>query len=220
MIQPNPASQSHSPRRPRPKRPTWEIAHLFPRQGAWTEADFFALDALGNEVSRVELSDGRLEILPVPTQAHQVIIGYLYQMLTAFTVASAPGMVVFCGMRMRLSLGDRVAFRLPDLLYMKAENAPRRHNEYWEGADLVMEIVSPDAKDRRRDLVIKAAEYAQGGIAEYWIIDPELEEIRVLTLEGSAYRVHGIFRTGTQATSVLLAGFAVEVDRVFAVANA
>jgi Uma2 family endonuclease len=47
-------------------------------------------------------------------------------------------------------------------------------DEYWEGADLVMEVVSSHDEDRRRDLVVKREEYARAGIAEYWIVDPEL----------------------------------------------
>ena len=101
-------------------------------------------------------------------------------------------------------------------MYMKAEHASRRHSKYWDGADLVMEIVSPDPKSRRRDFEEKALEYAQAGIPEYWIIDPEQRFIRVLTLRGQAYELHGEFGPGTEATSVLLPGFTVSIDAVLA----
>jgi Uma2 family endonuclease len=99
---------------------------------------------------------------------------------------------------------------------MKAENASRRRNKYWNGADLVMEVVSGDAKDRKRDHVDKVNDYALGGIPEYWIIDPEQKVVRVLALDGSAYRVHGEFRAGETATSVLLPGFTLGVDAILA----
>jgi len=53
----------------------------------------------------------------------------------------------------------------------EARNGPdsRRHNKYWEGADLVKEVVSGSEDDRQRDLVTKRREYAQAGIPEYWI---------------------------------------------------
>src|SRR5712692_7578885 len=41
--------------------PTWEIAHLFPDQGTWTEGEYLALDT--NHL--IELSNGRLEVLPM-----------------------------------------------------------------------------------------------------------------------------------------------------------
>ena len=102
-------------------------------------------------------------------------------------------------------------FREPDVLFMHAEHADRMTDEYWEGADLVMEVVSPGDEDRRRDLKTKREEYAQAGIPEYWIVDPELEQITVLTLDGQTYVVHGEFKRGEQATSKLLPGFGVDV---------
>jgi len=62
--------------------------------------------------------------------------------------------------------------------------------------------------------VTKPREYARARIPEYWIIDPEKKLIRVLTLQGQSYHVHGEFGPGSQATSVLWPGFAVSVDAV------
>jgi len=103
------------------------------------------------------------------------------------------------------------------VVLMLAEHADRRHQQYWEVPDLVMEVVSPDY--RRHDLETKRREYAQAGIPEYWIVDPEEEQITVLTLEGERYAVHGVFERGMVAKSVLLAGFEVAVDEVWAAAS-
>ncbi|MCI0680895.1 MAG: Uma2 family endonuclease [Gemmataceae bacterium] len=86
-----------------------------------------------------------------------------------------------------------------------------------EGADLVMEVVSEGEESRQRDLVTKRDEYARAGIAEYWIVDPELHRITVLALDGNAYREHGVFGAGQTATSALLPGYSVTVDDAFAV---
>jgi Uma2 family endonuclease len=40
---------------------------------------------------------------------------------------------------------------------------------------------------------VKRADYAEAGIPEHWIIDPEDEAISVLQLEGDSYTEHGIF---------------------------
>jgi Uma2 family endonuclease len=194
--------------------PAWEIAYLFPAQGTWTEDDYLGLDVIHDNFPLVELSNGRLEVLPMPTQTHQFIMVFLYELLKAYTAVHAPGVVMVSGMRVRLQKGARARFRDPDVLYMKAEHAHRRHEKYWDGADLVMEVVSPDPKDRERDLEVKPREYARAGISEYWIIDPEQRRIRVLVLQGRAYKLHGEFGPGTQATSVLLPGFNVSVDEV------
>ena len=59
------------------------------------------------------------------------------------------------------------------------------------------------------------SDYAEGGIPEYWIINPLNETITVLTLRGLAYVEHGVFRRGETATSALLSGFSVLVADVF-----
>jgi Uma2 family endonuclease len=46
---------------------------------------------------------------------------------------------------------------------------------------------------------------------KYWIVDPELGQITVLTLDERTYVVHGEFKPGQQATSKLLPGFAVDI---------
>jgi Uma2 family endonuclease len=51
-------------------------------------------------------------------------------------------------------------------------------------------------------------------IGEYWIIDPKVRRIRVLTLKEGVYEIHGDFFPGENATSILLAGFAAAVDLV------
>jgi Uma2 family endonuclease len=191
--------------------PTWEVAYLFPAQGTWTEDDFFRLDDFHNGFPLLELSGGRLDVLPWPTETHQLIMLYLFELLKAFTTAHAPGLVLVSGMKVRLGRG-RV--REPDVLYLKDEHAHRRHEKYWKGADLVMEVVSDDPKDRERDLETKPGEYARAGIPEYWIIDPPERRVHVLTLAGKGYQVHGEFGPGSQANSVLLSGFTAEVDAV------
>ncbi len=204
---------------PGEREPAWDIAYLFPRQGEWTEEDYLALDRVCDGPPWVELSNGCLEVLPMPTRTHQFILIFFFELLKGFTTVHAPGIVLISGMRVRIQKGARAKFRDPDVLYVKAEHAQRCQEKFCDGADLVMEVVSPDPKDRKRDLEIKPRDYARAGVAEYWIIDPQQRWIRVLTLQGRTYKLHGEFGPGTIATSVLLPGFAVSVDEVFAAGN-
>jgi Uma2 family endonuclease len=197
-------------------RPTWEVAYLFPAQGHWSERDYLALEGICGDKIRVELSRGRLDVLPVRTPTHQFILASFLSDLDAFVATHRPGPVLPLGVRVRIKHGRHRGFREPDVAYMNAERAKRQGNDYWDSADLVMEVVSGDAKDRRRDLVTKVKEYALAGIPEYWVIDPDQKFIRVYALAGTAYRLHGEFRPGETATSVLLPEFAVGVDAVLA----
>ncbi|GAC1652907.1 MAG: hypothetical protein NVS4B8_28240 [Herpetosiphon sp.] len=189
--------------------PAWAVATLFPAQGQWSEEDYLLLPT--NHL--VEFSHGQVEVLPMPSQLHQLIVLFLYRALYDFVSGNNLGVVLVAPMRVQLWPGK---IREPDVAVMRAVNALRRHDAYWEAADLVIEVVSPD--DPQRDLVTKRREYAQAGIPEYWIVDPQAARVTVLQLEADRYVEHGVCRPGMRATSLLLPGFAVEVDRVFAVA--
>ncbi|HZZ71135.1 MAG TPA: Uma2 family endonuclease [Pirellulales bacterium] len=185
---------------------TWEIARLFPAQGCWTEDEYLALQT--NQL--IEFTDGRLEFLPMPTALHQLIAGFLYRALIDFVKSRKLGMVLMAAFKVKV--GER-KFREPDVQFMFASNAARMRNEFWTGADLVMEIVSPD--DPHRDLVQKRAEYATAGIAEYWIVHPREATITILQLDGASYPDQPPIHEGQIAASALLPGFAVEVAAVF-----
>ena len=188
--------------------PTWEIAHLYPNQGAWTDDEYLAL----NSNRLVEFSDGVLEVLPMPTEQHQLIVLFLYRVLFAFVTARQLGTVLTAPLRVRLWEGK---FREPDVVFLLTQHADRRGNQYWRGADLAIEVVSEDDPDR--DLVSKRAEYARAGISEYWIVDLRDQTVTVLSLnsETGDYAVAGRYASGGAARSVILEGFSVDVGEVF-----
>jgi Uma2 family endonuclease len=189
--------------------PTWDVAHLFPPQGEWSEEEYLAL--AGNRP--VEFSNGVLEVLPVPTTSHQRLVAYLYGLLLTFATSRDLGTVLFAPLRVRLWRGK---FREPDVVFMLKQHAARIGEEFWDRVDLVMEVVGDDADDRRRDLVTKRREYARAGIPEYWIVDPREAQITVVRLVGKRYAAHGTFTAGTVASSQLLRGFTVDVREAFA----
>lgn len=190
----------------------WEVATLFPEQGYWSEEAYLELTDGTNRL--IELSDGRLEFLPMPTELHQALVGFLYRALFNFVAEHGLGMVLFAALRVRVGQGK---FREPDILFLRKENFHLRANRFWKGADVVMEVVSPDPKDRQRDYEAKLADYAAAGITEYWIVDAERSLVGVYRLESGAYLSHGEFGRGEQATSVHLPGFRVDVMALFAV---
>jgi Uma2 family endonuclease len=138
---------------------------------------------------------------------------FLVEALKAFVLAHNAGKVLMTGLRVKLWDGT---IREPDVVFMSAEHYVRRE-EYWLGADLVMEVVSPGG--RERDLVEKRYQYAKAGISEYWIVDPRKKQITVLKLQGERYVEHGIFKSGSVASSALLKGLSVDVAAVFAAAE-
>lgn len=192
--------------------PAWDIARLFPDQGYWNESDYLALDT--NHF--VEFIDGHIEVLPMPTLTHQEIMWYLNTLFRAFLSRHDLGRVVLAPYRLYLRPS---LYREPDLMLVLNEHADRLQNKYATGADLVLEIVSPDAESRTRDYEEKRRDYEQAGIPEYWIVDPQEEQIMVLMLKDGQYVEHGRFAPGQVATSALLDGFKADVAATFAAAG-
>jgi Uma2 family endonuclease len=183
---------------------------LAPLQGLWTVEQYLRLT---NQTKRlIEFTDGTLEVLEMPTTYHQAISRLLFLALLA-VMQRIGGDIYFAPLRIQIRSG---ALREPDLLLVVDRNDPRKQDAFWLGADLVVEIVSSDHPER--DTEQKRREYAEAGIAEYWIVHPlnQLDQtITVLTLDGADYHEHGVFHRSQQATSKLLAGFAISVDEVF-----
>ena len=166
--------------------PAWEVARLFPAQGHWSPEDYSSLDT--NHF--VEYSQGRIDVLPMPTTSHQGILGYLCIILKNFVADRNAGESLIGPLPIRIM---RREFRQPDIFFVLKENARFMGERYLKGIDLAMEIVSAGVESRRRDLKEKRRNYAKAGIPEYWIVDPRLEKITVLKLEGKTYTVHGDF---------------------------
>ena len=183
------------------------LREILPRQGAWSDAGYLWLTDRSRRL--IEFTDGYIEELPAPTSTHQAILAFLYELFRDY-LRPLGGIVLISALRMRIREGK---FREPDILLLSHRWDPRYQDRYWLGADLVAEVVSPD--DPQRDLVEKRADYAEGGIPEYWIVDPRDGTITVLTIEGGAYVEHGVFHHGAVATSPLLEGFTADVAAVF-----
>lgn len=193
--------------------PAWDVAKLFPPQGQWTEGEYLRLTESTNKL--VELTDGDIRVLEMPTTAHRLIVEFLLDVFRAFIKPKELGLVLFAPLRVKIR---NRKFREPDLVFMLAEHADRMGNEYWAGADLVVEIVS-SKEGRKRNLQEKREDYAEAGVPEYWIVDPMERTISVLSLEDSRYATFGEFKVGEVASSKLLPGLAVDVAATFKVAD-
>lgn len=183
------------------------VLEVLPAQGQWSEDDYLWLT--DHTTRLIEFSNGYIEELPMPTDQHQTILLFLYELLAAF-VKPLGGKVLVAPLRLKIR--DRT-FREPDIVLVRSASDTRRQNRFWLGADMVVEIVSPDKPER--DFVEKRHDYAEVQVPEYWIVNPQDETITVLRLEDSTYTEHGSFGRGASATSVLLNGFGVSVSAVF-----
>ena len=193
--------------------PAWDVARVFPLQGKWSVDDY--LNFTDGLTQLVEYSAGHVEVLEVPTTAHQRILLFLYKLISRFVDDRDLGEVLAA---LRVQVAADV-FREPDIVFVSRKHRGYVQERFWTGADLVVEIVSDDAKSRDRDYVVKRADYAAAGIAEYWIVDPVERRLTLLTLQGAEYVSAGEFKPGEHAASKLLDGLTIDVAATFKAAE-
>jgi Uma2 family endonuclease len=76
--------------------------------------------------------------------------------------------------------------RIPDIAFFRKDSRNRIKPTYSEGgADLVIEIVSPES--RGRDRGDKFYDYEAAGVEEYWIVDPARRRAEFYRLRDGAY---------------------------------
>ena len=165
---------------------------------------------------RHELIDGEHYVTPSPNTAHQVIVGNLYFALRGYLETNRVGQLFTAPLDVVFSDFDVVA---PDLLFV---TAARRHEiltkQNVRGApDLVIEVGSPGT--RRRDETIKRRLYERDGVAEYWVVDPDLEVVRIYRREDGGYGrpVELSREAGDVLQSPLFPGLSLSLDVVFRV---
>lgn len=172
--------------------------------GAWTEAAYFALPET-NYI--VELSEDHLLVHEMPGLEHQRVVGDLVFTLGTWSRTGGHGEVFHAPMPIRLWEGK---IREPDITFYAAGSEGRYHVQYADPPDLATEVLSPST--RHIDREEKAAEYAEAGVTEYWIVDPEGRSIEVLTDAGpEGYTSHRQFGPGDEVTSTVLRGLVVSV---------
>ncbi|MDZ4767229.1 MAG: Uma2 family endonuclease [Chloroflexota bacterium] len=110
---------------------------------------------------------------------HQDLLSYLDMLLRLFLRWTKLGKHYIAGVPMKTEVGK--PGREPDIMIILNEHLDRLTETYVIGAaDIVVEIISLES--RGRDLDDKFKEYAQSGVPEYWLFDPDNEAVDLHTL--------------------------------------
>jgi Uma2 family endonuclease len=141
----------------------------------WTLDELHRLPDDGN---KYELVVGELFVTPAPSEDHETILIRLHSLLAPYVQENGVGEIF----RPRAIIRFKGSEVEPDLFVRALRSAgSRRIRSDWDDAPaprLVVEVLSPTT--RRRDLVDKRELYRSAGAAEYWVIDPERRDIRVI----------------------------------------
>src|SRR5262245_38899584 len=185
----------------RPARPVVKLTYddfvLFPDDG-----------------KRHELIDGEHYVTPSPDVRHQSIIGNLHFLIRLWLESHPVGRIFLSPLDVVFSDFDVVE---PDLLYLSNERAAQVLTPlHARGVpELVVEIASNGT--RKRDEMIKRQLYERAGVPEYWLIDPQIDVIRVYRREHERFArpVELSREAGDVLTTLLLPGLELPLRRVF-----
>jgi Uma2 family endonuclease len=132
---------------------------------------------------RHEVIDGDHYVTPAPKTKHQRISANLTVALGSFVKPRGMGLILAAPSDVILSDENVVQ---PDLLFVSTACAGIVTEDNIRGAsDLVVEIISETT--RKKDEVTKRKLYERFGVQEYWVVDPELETVKIFRRAQQGY---------------------------------
>ena len=162
---------------------------------------------------RHELIDGEHYVTASPNMRHQQISMNLVLLVGNWLERHPVGRLFHAPFDVVFSKYDVVE---PDLLYVSRERSNVLTAPNVQGApDLVIEIGSPST--RRRDETIKRRLYERSDVLEYWIVDPDIEVVRVCRRSGDSFaRPAELSREADDViTTNLMPGLELPLARIF-----
>jgi Uma2 family endonuclease len=169
---------------------------------------------LPDDGNRYEIIDGELYVQAAPVPKHQFIVANLIFAFTAHFRAHGGGRALGAPLDIVLA-DDRIV--QPDVVVITDDRAGIIGSKNVQGApNLVVEVLS--AGNRRYDEIQKRKVYESSGVEEYWIVDPEVELMKIYRASRGAFVLAGEIDTDTGGTitTPLLPRFAVDVREIFA----
>ena len=159
--------------------------------GEWTVDD---LETLPDDGLRYELLDGTLIVSPAPVPRHQRALLRLAILLTDSCPADHEVFVAPLDWQ-----PDRRTSLEPDLLIVRKDRIGEKN--ITQTPAIVIEVLSPGTA--RIDKMLKFSRYQEGGIEQYWIMDPRVPSIEVYQLADGAYQ---LLAQGSGTDAVPVAG--------------
>jgi Uma2 family endonuclease len=166
---------------------------------------------LPDDGKRYELIHGEVHVTPSPSTRHQFVLRNLSTSLDTYLSRTRAGELAFAPLDLRLS--DDTALQ-PDLLFVSMAHAEIIQENFIAGTpDLVVEVLSPSTA--AHDRAIKLPIYAEVGVPEVWLIDPQAKTVEVLKLQGKKYFVEATHAGDQVLASDLFPGWQLSLADLF-----
>jgi Uma2 family endonuclease len=153
-----------------------------------------------NDGTWAEWVDGEVLYMTVANENFDVTF-FLAALLRLFAETHDLGRVF--GEPFQMKTAPHLPGRAPDAFFVAKENLVHLKRFYFNGpADLVIEVISTES--RSRDRGEKFYEYEEGGVREYWLIDPQRKQAEFYQREATGfYRAIPTNETGIYHSQVL-----------------
>jgi len=146
----------------------------------YTEEDYYSLP----EDVRAELIDGQIYYMAAPSRIHQKILGILHATIYNYINSQNGSCEVYPAPFAVKLFDDKETIVEPDLSVICDPN--KLTDKGCSGApDWIIEIISPS--NPGHDYIRKLNLYANAGVREYWIVDPQNKAILVFFFEKTAF---------------------------------
>jgi Uma2 family endonuclease len=167
---------------------------------------------LVSDGQKADLIDGVIYMASPDSRRSNKLTGFVYRLFEGFLEARGiAGDVFFSRYACRL---NEFSAPEPDVGYVSPERvALMEHGGLRGGPDIAVEVVSRES--RHRDYDDKRRLYEEGGVPEYWIIDPIQKRVEFLVLEEGRYQLAPL-ENNRLFRSRALSGFWIDVDWLLA----
>ena len=189
-----------------------------PQAELWTIHDLERFP--DDEWHRYEIIDGELFVSRAPGDHHQYTCTQAMVDVAIWSRQTGLG-VVLVGPGVIFSEVDAVE---PDFVWLSHARLAQIEgdDDHLHGApELVVEVLSPGAKNEQWDRDRKLRLYSRYGVDEYWMLDPRARQVEVYRRPAAGARASSRLRlvatlgVADTITSPLLPGFAVPVAQLF-----
>ena len=181
-----------------------------PQTRKWTYDEIAQI----NDDVRRELYDGEIFEMPRTTARHQNTIGQIMFAL-AMWAKKHGGRVLLSPLDLWISAHTVL---IPDLMFFSATRSDIQKiapddQRIVLVPDVVVEVLCDQT--RRNDRFSKMRAYADFGVANYWILDPEIQTLEAFELQNGVYQTAAFLENGETFSPVALPELSIELARVF-----
>jgi len=171
------------------------------------------LESMPDDGNRYEVIDGDLFVSTAPSWLHQFALGELYFAMNGYLKRNPIGHVAF-GVGV---IFDQFNGVIPDLVYLSNERMRTVGGARLSGApEIVVEVLSPGAKNEARDRVVKQQLYHANGVSEYWILDLDARSVEIhIAGRTGGFQSKLVLHESDVITTALLPGFELPVADLF-----